>query len=122
SKLKQYIENRLKFFKNLKAKNPKDEISRLERVLALQIQFWVISNIHDVSIYELISLDIPVRVKPLIENLYKREVTDEVRNLLTLYDQIHGLKKIVKFSMPGQTGSVEPAIKSRNVRAETEIK
>ncbi len=100
SKLLTFLEGRLKFFKKLSVKHPKDEVSRLERVIAYHIQIWCIEKISDISAEELIALDIPSRVRPLIENLYARELNEDIRNLLDLYSQIYSLKRIVRYSLP----------------------
>ncbi|MCK6381019.1 MAG: hypothetical protein L6Q54_07175 [Leptospiraceae bacterium] len=98
-KLLSFMKNRLAFFLRLTSKNPKEEITRLERVIAYHIQIWCMEKIPDISVEELITLDIPSRIKPLIENLYAKEMDEDIENLLALYTQIYGLKRIVRFSM-----------------------
>mgnify|MGYP001604049551 CR=1 FL=1 len=44
-KLLNFLEGRLKFFRKLSTKNPKEEINRLERVIAYNIQIWCLEKI-----------------------------------------------------------------------------
>lgn len=120
-KLITFLDGRLKFFKKLTTKNPKEEVTRLERVIAYHIQIWCIEKIHDISAEELIALDIPSRIRPLIENLYENELNEDIKNLLDLYTQIHSLKRIVRFSLPESGVNIKGLKKLTRALQETHI-
>ncbi len=81
-KLIPFLKRRRKFYTNLKSRNEKENSIRMERVSTLDIQIWVLENIDDISIPELIVLDMPSLCNRMIRELYRKEWNDEIHHLL----------------------------------------
>lgn len=99
-KLISYIENRAKFYKSLRSKNTKEDISRIEKVISLNIQIWVLHHISDISTTELGFLDIPSRLILIMRKLYKNDLDENVTKLVDIYEQIHELKQNIRLNTP----------------------
>lgn len=93
----KYIENRSRFYRNLEPKSNKEDIARIEKVICLNVQSWILKSIKDISITELVFMDIPKRLISLIRYLYKRETNQELQILISIYEEIHELKQNLKF-------------------------
>lgn len=92
-KLVPFINRRIRFYKNLNTRTEKEESVQMERVLTLSIQSWAIQNIKDISIQELITLDIPSRAEKMIRILYKNELDTDILSLLDNKTEALALKK-----------------------------
>lgn len=99
-KLISYVENRAKFYKTLRSKNTKEDVSRIEKVISLNIQLWVLNHILDLSPTELGFLDIPSRLISIMRKLYKNELDENVTKLVNIYEQIHELKQNIRLNTP----------------------
>lgn len=93
-KLVPFINRRIRFYKNLSPRTEKEESIQMERVLTLSIQSWAIQKISDISIQELITLDIPSRSEKMIRTLYKNELDSEILSLLDNKTEAIALKKL----------------------------
>lgn len=82
SKLLAFLRRRKNFYKNLKSQNEKENAIRMERISTLDIQIWVLENIMDLSVIELIHLDIPSYCNEMIRELYKNEWNAEIKQLI----------------------------------------
>jgi hypothetical protein len=100
SKLKSYLQNRAKFYKNLRSKNTKEDISRIEKVISLNIQLWILNHIPDISTTEICFMDIPSRLISLIRKLYFNDADEDVNKLIDIYEQIHELKQNIRLNTP----------------------
>lgn len=81
-KLVPFLNRRIHFYKSLNSRNEKDSAVRNERVYSLSIQVWALKNIPDLSLTELISLDIPIFYERMIPILYSTEVDDTILELM----------------------------------------
>lgn len=102
-KLTNYLESRVKFFRNLKAKNTKEDVNRIEKILCLNLQIWLINNIPDISVTELYFTDIPSRLVKLCKTLYKSEIPYELELLVSIYEEVHELKQTLRSTVPNGT-------------------
>jgi hypothetical protein len=93
-KLIPFLNRRIRFYKNLTPRSDKEESVRMERVVTLSIQSWAIQKISDISVPELIALDIPSRAEKMIHILYKNELDPEILNLLNDKKEAVALKKL----------------------------
>ena len=91
--LSNYLEKRIRFFKQQTFKTIKEEISQLERICTITLHLWAIKNIHDLTAVELIKMDVPSQLEPLFQSLYKNEIDDTVIGLLRLQLRLYNLKK-----------------------------
>jgi hypothetical protein len=97
SDLANYLEKRVRFFKQQVSKNAKEEISQLERICTLTLHIWAIKNIKDLSFAEIIKMDTPSQLNPLFKNLYKNEIDETVNELLELQKKFYTLKREVRW-------------------------
>lgn len=81
-KLVPFLKRRIQFYQNLKARTQKEDAVRRERVTTLAIQVWVLERITDLTVEELVALDIPSRSDRMIPTLYAREWDSEIGGLL----------------------------------------
>lgn len=95
-----YLDNRCKFYKSLKSKNTKEDISRIEKVISLNLQMWIFANIVDITPTEICYMDIPARLYSMIKHLYKNDATDQVNILIEIYREIHELKQTIRMTLP----------------------
>lgn len=95
-----YLDNRCKFYKSIKSKNTKEDISRIERIISLNLQMWIFNNIIDISPTEICFMDIPNRLYSLVKFLYNNEATDDVNLLIEIYKEIHELKQTIRMTLP----------------------
>jgi hypothetical protein len=95
-----YLDNRCKFYKSIKSKNTKEDISRIEKIISLNLQMWVFNNITDISPTEICHMDIPNRLYSLVKILYSKEATDDVNLLIDIYKEIHELKQTIRMTLP----------------------
>ncbi len=100
AKLVSYLENRSKFYRNLRPKTTKEDIARIEKVISLNIQMWIFGNIHDISATEICFMDIPYRLISMVKILYKDQLDDNVNMLTDIYKDIHELKQSIRMSAP----------------------
>ncbi|MCB1193876.1 MAG: hypothetical protein H7A23_09920 [Leptospiraceae bacterium] len=91
-----FLENRYKFYKSLSPRGNKEDITRIERILSLNIQIWILKNIEDISLTELYYLDIPSRMLSLARTVYRSNSTKEFDLMLSIYEEIHKLKQILR--------------------------
>ncbi|TGN19765.1 hypothetical protein EHS15_07090 [Leptospira idonii] len=91
--LSHYLDKRIRFFKQQTSKSIKDEISQLERICTLTLHIWAIKNIDDLSLPELLMMDIPSQIYPLFTQLYSSEIDETVLELLLVQAQLQKLKK-----------------------------
>ncbi|MBM9590789.1 hypothetical protein JWG41_10060 [Leptospira sp. 201903075] len=97
SDLIQYLEKRIRFFKQQVTRNTKDEISQLERITTLTLHIWALQNIHDLTHVELLKMDTPDQMAPLFTNLYRKEMEDSVWELLELQTRVRKLKVDIRW-------------------------
>lgn len=98
--LMEYMEKRCKFYKDLKSRNTKEDISRIEKVISLNIQLWILTHISDISTTEIFHMDIPARLIAMVRDLYKAEATEDVLILVSIYKELHELKQTVRTALP----------------------
>ncbi|MBK7054585.1 MAG: hypothetical protein IPH52_05950 [Leptospiraceae bacterium] len=95
-----YLDNRCKFYKSIKSKNTKEDISRIEKIISLNLQMWIFNNITDITPTEICYMDIPNRLYSLVKFLYQAEATDDVNLLIDIYKEIHELKQTIRMTLP----------------------
>ncbi|MBP7280214.1 MAG: hypothetical protein KBA66_01460 [Leptospiraceae bacterium] len=95
-----YLDNRCKFYKSIKSKNTKEDISRIEKIISLNLQMWIFNNITDISPTEICYMDIPARLYSMVKFLYHRDCTDDVNLLIEIYKEIHELKQTIRMTLP----------------------
>lgn len=88
----RHLRKRYRFYKSISPRNTKEEIMRMERLVALYLQTWIFREIEDVSWIEVVYSDIPSRLISMIRELYKKEVPDFILEILDLYEEILKLK------------------------------
>lgn len=90
--LLQYLEKRIRFFKQQVTRNAKEEISQLERITTLTLHIWALQKINDLTHIELMMMDRPSQLVPLFTDLYKNELDEPVFELLELSNKIRKMK------------------------------
>lgn len=95
-----YLDNRCKFYKSIKSKSTKEDISRIEKIISLNLQMWIFNNITDITSTEICYMDIPMRLYSMLKFLYKAEATDDVNLLIEIYKEIHELKQTIRMTLP----------------------
>ncbi|MBK8394884.1 MAG: hypothetical protein IPL26_06500 [Leptospiraceae bacterium] len=95
-----YLDNRCKFYKSIKSKNTKEDISRIEKIISLNLQMWIFNNIIDISPTEICYMDIPTRLHSMVKYLYANDITDDVTLLIDIYREIHELKQTIRMTLP----------------------
>jgi predicted nucleotidyltransferase len=98
--LLSYLTNRLRFYKNLQPKTTKEDVSKLEKILSLTLQSWIITNIEDITTTEICQMDIPDRLINLIDILYKKDTTEEIQLVSSIYQDVHELKRAMRITFP----------------------
>ncbi|PJZ70798.1 hypothetical protein CH373_07755 [Leptospira perolatii] len=88
----KYLRKRYRFFKGIVPRNTKEDVLRMERLLALYLQNWMFRYIDDLSIPEIVNSDIPSRIGPMFRALYSKELKGNIAELLELYEEILKLK------------------------------
>ena len=96
----KYLENRYNFYKHLKPRNTKEDVSRVEKVLQLNLQLWILNHISDLTVTELWFMDIPSRLIQMMKELYVQDVPEEILLLVTIYEEIHELKQNIRMIYP----------------------
>ncbi len=91
--LTNYLEKRIRFFKQQVSKNVKEEISQLERICTLTIHIWAVKNISDLTLVEILKMDTPSQIYPLFKSLYQRELDETMIELLELNRRLFSLKR-----------------------------
>lgn len=102
-----FLESRSKFYRNLQSKTLLDDITRIEKILSLNIQMWVFTEINDLTPIEIAHLDIPSRLPRLVKYLYKENLPHEIHILSSIYEQVHVLKKNMRILKEGQKTDFE---------------
>lgn len=92
----QYLEKRIRFFKQQTTRNLKEEVGQLERLSTLSLHVWALRTIEDLTVSELLALDIPSQAVSLCRNLYHSELDDQTNALLQIIEQIYDCKKRVR--------------------------
>ncbi len=95
--LSSYLEKRIRFFKQQVSRNVKEEVSQLERICTLTLHVWAIKNIDDLSVSELLMMDIPNQIYSLFTNLYKFELDETILELLNLQQRLQTLKRELRW-------------------------
>ncbi|MCB1176128.1 MAG: hypothetical protein KDK36_00995 [Leptospiraceae bacterium] len=103
----RYLENRSKFYRNINSKTTKDDISRIEKILSLNIQSWVLEVVDDISITEIAFLDIPSRITKLVKYLYKHQIPDDIHLLTSIYEEVHELKRSMRLLLDSTEGKLD---------------
>jgi hypothetical protein len=91
NKLMQYLEKRIQFYQRLKHENPREELSRMEKMILLSIQAVVVHGTEDLSVGELTTLDIPDRILPLCKALYQG-IGVELDDTLLMLEEVREMK------------------------------
>jgi hypothetical protein len=102
--LLRYLENRSKFYRNINSKTTKDDIARIEKILSLNIQSWILEVIDDITVTEIAFLDIPSRLIQLIKHLYKSNLSEDVQLLISIYEEVHELKRSMRVLLTNSEG------------------
>ncbi|EQA35797.1 hypothetical protein LEP1GSC047_0299 [Leptospira inadai serovar Lyme str. 10] len=92
----KYLRKRYRFFKGIVPRNTKEDVLRMERLLAIYLQTWMFRHIDDVSVAEIVNSDIPSRIGQMFRGLYSKEAKGNVIELTDLYDEIVKLKAELK--------------------------
>jgi predicted nucleotidyltransferase len=95
-RLVPFLSRRIRFYKNLKPRSEKEDAIRMERIMTLSIQVWVLQNIPDLSTTELIHLDIPIRSEQMIPSLYRSEMDEEISRFLGKRKEAREIKKLLQ--------------------------
>ncbi len=93
----QYLEKRIRFFKQQTTRNLKEEVGQLERIATLSLHVWALKTIEDLTISELLAMDIPSQVVGLFQNLYHSELDEPTLALLKVIERIYDCKKRVRW-------------------------
>lgn len=96
----RYLENRYEFYRGLTTKSSKEDVSRIEKILQLNLQLWVLYNIPDITVTEIWFMDIPSRLVAMLKRLYVDIVPEEIKILVTIYEEIHELKQNIRWFLP----------------------
>lgn len=111
--LTAYLHKRIRFFNKLKStKTLTENISRIESIMLFRLQIIIISLISDLSISELVSLDIPARLPKLIQTLYKNELPYNLLSIAPIFEQVHEAKRIAQVFEKGTLEDKNLVIKS----------
>ncbi|GBF51974.1 hypothetical protein LPTSP4_35120 [Leptospira ryugenii] len=88
-----YLERRIRFFKQQTSRGVKDEISQLERICTLSLHVWAVQHIADLSLVELIKMDVPSQMGKLFKTLYKNEMDENTLEMLGVHERLAKLKQ-----------------------------
>jgi predicted nucleotidyltransferase len=91
--LQTYIEKRIRFYKKLEPRNEEDNVNRLQKLIALTLQNWVLMTLDELSLIELVHMDIPHYLPKMIKVLYKTYSSPEIHNLASIYEDFQTLKR-----------------------------
>lgn len=69
---------------------------RMERLVALYLQSWIFHEIEDISWIEVVHSDIPARLIAMVRGLYRKEATENILEILNLYEEILKLKTEIR--------------------------
>ncbi|WCL47576.1 hypothetical protein [Leptospira sp. GIMC2001] len=111
-KLVPFLNRRIRFYKNLTPRTEKEDAVRMERVASLSVQTWAIRSIPDISIHELVTLDIPARADKMIRAMYSKELDEEILDLLERKNEAISLKRVFQKEKDFQQ-SQKDTLKSR---------
>ncbi|AOP36570.1 hypothetical protein A0128_21445 [Leptospira tipperaryensis] len=92
----KHLRKRYRFYKSISPRSTKEEIMRMERLVALYLQNWIFREIEDLSWIEVVHADIPSRLIGMIRELYKKEATENTLEILNLYEDILKLKTEIR--------------------------
>ncbi len=84
----KHLKKRYRFYKSISPRNTKEEILRMERLIALYLQSWVFKEIEDLSWIEIVYADVPTRLIAMIRGLYYKEADENILEILNLYEEI----------------------------------
>lgn len=111
--LTAYLHKRIRFFNKFKStKTLTDNISRIEAIMLFRLQIIIISLIPDLTISELVSLDIPMRLPKLIQTLYKSELPQNILSIAPIFEQVHEAKRVAQVFEKGTLEDKNLVIKS----------
>lgn len=88
----KYLRKRYRFFKGIVPRNTKEDVIRMERLLAIYLQNWMFRYIGDLGVGEIVNSDIPSRIGPMFRILYSKEAKGNILELVELYHEIVKLK------------------------------
>lgn len=91
----EYLKMRREFYKKIEFDTKREESSRLERYVSYCIQIWVLEKVADLSLSEMIHLDIPNRIIDSLPVLYEEEWDDEIENLYQMFTELHPIRKFI---------------------------
>ncbi|RHX84009.1 hypothetical protein [Leptospira stimsonii] len=92
----KHLRKRYRFYKSISPRSTKEEIMRMERLVALYLQNWIFREIEDLSWIEVVHADIPTRLISMVRDLYKKEATENTLEILNLYEDILKLKSEIR--------------------------
>ncbi|XDD52325.1 hypothetical protein AB3N59_18480 [Leptospira sp. WS92.C1] len=92
----KHLRKRYRFYKSIAPRSTKEEIMRMERLIALYLQNWIFREIEDLSWIEIVHSDIPSRLISMIKELYKNEISENILEILGLYEEILKLKTEIR--------------------------
>jgi|GEM_PF-1204279 len=95
--LVQYLQKRIRFFKQQTTRNLKEEISQLERIATLSLQIWALENVEDLSLPEILKLDTPNQIGPMMNALYGAMMSRTEKTLLSLALDIYETRRKVRW-------------------------
>lgn len=111
--LTEYLHKRAHFLGRLENTNTLAEnISKIEAIMFFRLQVIIISLISDLTVSELVSLDIPSRLPKLIQTLYKNELPQNILPLAPIFEQVHEAKRIAQVFEKGILEDKSLVIKS----------
>jgi len=91
-----YLEKRIRFFKQQTTRNQKEEISQLERIATLTLQVWALRTIPDLTVPELLKMDIPGQIGSLFRILYWQELDEKHSKILDLAERIYTARRQIR--------------------------
>ncbi|AVQ14013.1 Uncharacterized protein XB16_3739 [Leptospira santarosai] len=92
----KHLKKRYRFYKSIASRSTKEEILRMERLVALYLQNWIFHEIEDISWIEVVHADIPARLIAMVRGLYRKEATENILEILNLYEEILKLKTEIR--------------------------
>ncbi|EKO24927.1 hypothetical protein ACO2J1_09255 [Leptospira interrogans] len=92
----KHLKKRYRFYKSISPRNTKEEILRMERLIALYLQSWVFKEIEDLSWIEIVYADVPTRLIAMIRGLYYKEADENILEILNLYEEVLKLKTEIR--------------------------
>ncbi|MBW0435125.1 hypothetical protein DLM76_17445 [Leptospira yasudae] len=92
----KHLRKRYRFYKSISPRSTKEEIMRMERLVALYLQNWMFREIEDLSWIEVVHADIPTRLISMVRELYRKEANENTLEILGLYEEILKLKTEIR--------------------------